>query len=114
MKRIISIITVMMLSCICITGCIMTDEERAEYVKSHTYEYEVLSVNHYMKPITGRSRYHFTYLDTDGKLHEVKDFMHIDNGIQQICISNENKYIVEYSDIGKREWLYLTKETLSK
>lgn len=123
MKKYISILVVMILACLCLTGCklSMTEEERAAYIASHTYEYKVVSAYQYMKPVTNNfggviryeSKYCFTYVDGNGQLHEFEDFEHTNYGLWKVCIGNENKYVVQDSGIDTYRWLYLTEETFN-
>ena len=106
--------------CLCITGCRMTEEERDAYIEPHTYEYKVISAYQYMRPETNgrggvfdyRSRYYFAYIDGNGNFQEVEDFEHMADGLQKVCIGNENKYVVQDSGADTYKWLYLTEETL--
>lgn len=99
----------------------MTEEERAAYIASHTYEYKVVSVYQYMKPITNKfggvlryeSKYYFTYVDGNGSLHEFEDFKHTNYGLWKVCVGNENKYVVQDSGMDTYRWLYLTEETFN-
>jgi hypothetical protein len=121
MKKYLSIILIILL-CLSITACnTMTEEEKQAYIASHTYEYEVISVLHYMKPITNNfggilryeSQYCFTYIDENGQLQEITDFYHTSHGLWKVCIGDKNKYVIQDSGIDTYKYLFLTKETLS-
>ena len=115
---ILSIISVII--SLLLTGCTpMTEEEKAAYIESRTNRYEVVSVTHYMKPVTNNrggiinyeSAYSFTYIDNNGQLKHYNDFVHYDYGLHKVCIGNENKYVT-YHDFDTYHYLYLTEETL--
>ena len=124
MKKYKLLLISMALICLCITGCklSMTEEEKAAYIASHTYEYEVLSVYQYMKPITNKfggviryeSKYYFTYVDDNGTLYEFEDFYHTNGGLWKVCIGDKNKYVVQDAGVDTYRWLYLTKETFNQ
>lgn len=93
--------------------------------EENTHTYEVLSVTQYPAAKTSargmvysyHMEYYFTYLDENGEFQEVNGFRHdytTPKGQSlQICIGDENKYVVTQKGRNKtEECLYITEETL--
>ena len=123
MKKIISLILVIMMIFSCV-GCEpMTEEEiiqeelrHKQYLEEHTKRYEVLSVYQYVHRETNGLGgitdeyicYYFTYLDSKGKLKTYEGFEDLPYGLTHLKIGKKDEYVTNPD--GK--FLYLTKETL--
>ena len=110
-----------LISSVFFSGC-MTEQEKAEYMQQHTYEYKVVSVQRYLFPITNgwggvlryETRYSFSYVDGKGQLYEINDFYHTPYGLWKVCVGEENKYVVQDDGMDSYQWLYLTEETFNR
>lgn len=104
----------------------LSPEELAQYEaekeaerQAKIYQYEVVSVSKYVKPITNNFGgvmkteicYEFSYLDGDNLKH-IKDFQHLEYGLTKIIIGDSNKFIVDTNGEDVR-FLQLTKETFA-
>ena len=86
-----------------------------EPVEPIVNEYEVVSVYQYTDTVTNKFggvirtdvKYCFTYIGSDGQLHEFDGFTHTEYGMWKLHVGKENKYVEKD---GERH-LYLTKET---
>lgn len=114
MKFKASILAFLLLFSIGFCGCMASTSEPQKTTERH--EYEVLSVFQYMYPETNgyggiygvKMLYCFTYLDENGNL--CGDSCRIQNG--EVCIGDENKYVIEKGSTDTYKWLYLTEDTL--
>ena len=113
MKKFILPLIALLLICICFVGCENVPHEPV------IREYRVISVQTYIKvtstngfgAIQGQDlRYHFTYIDDQGSLHQFKDFHHTEYGYCKLCVGTENKYVVK----GDYHYLYLTEEMFDR
>lgn len=119
MKKIIILSIVLIFICTCFAGC---ESEPCEPIIS---EYEVISVQTYMKISTGtfgdiidqELRYNFIYIDSEGELHQFTDFYHKESGLSRrmkLRVGIENKYVIERCGDSTNHYLYLTEEMFDR
>ena len=80
------------------------EDENCQEENTHTYEvlsvtqYPAAETTNYGKVYSYHMEYYFTYLDENGEFQEVNGFRHDYTTPQgqslQICIGDENKYVV--------------------
>lgn len=116
-----SVLGILIILMFCLTGCgtepiQMTQAEYDAYMASITHEYKVVSVYPYIYTTTNQYggirsqtlRYCFTYIGSDGELHQFDKFRHMESGDWKVLLGDENKYVT----VGSNEkFLYLTEET---
>lgn len=122
MKKCISALLIVLM--FFLTGCNLeplTEEEKASIRAERTQEYKVVSVYQYIKTSTNQFGavtdqklvYAFTYIGSDGQIHQVDDFYHTEYGLWKVKLGNENKYVVYDDYVDTYLTLYLTEETLN-
>lgn len=117
MRKIFSLI-ILLAILLCSSGCHIKVNKNQEYPTS---EYSVVSVSRYTKTQTNMYggviksdiAYYIVYSDSNGNIHEIKDFTPSEYGLYKLRIGDENKLVVEYQTFDTYKYLYLTQETLN-
>ena len=120
-------IVLFMLSMMALVGCgnnklpdNTTTEEIIAYENSITREYEVVSVNQYLETETNafgmiteqELKFEFDYIDELGRPVTCSKFENTEHGLTNVCVGEENKYVVKDFGVNVYRTLYVTEDNL--